>query len=68
MDWKKRNPTVPPTDLSDYMFLCLIACFADPKRAEILRAVIFDNQQEALQEVILAILTRGQDGEPEANR
>jgi len=60
---RRRNVTAPPTDLSTFMFLAFIACFADPKRAAVLRAVIFDNQQDNLHEIILALLTREGDGD-----
>jgi hypothetical protein len=48
------NEVPPPREISDFLFLGLIACMVDPRKREILRAVLFDLLNDDFIELLMA--------------
>jgi len=46
------NQRIPPEDIDDKTLLSIAACFADPRRREILRALILDLLADDLAEIM----------------
>lgn len=51
------NNGAPPSELSKSLYVALCACFAEPTKREILRALILDLLADDLQEILKAFLT-----------
>lgn len=55
------NQRIPPEDTDDKTLLSIAACFADPRRREILRALILDLLADDLAEIMKQLQVRGNE-------